>query len=97
MEFFFGGTILASKRTDYQADDPDQKVQKMMQEQHKALLKEVLGGLLDGVRWLSMTPASFAAVKRAIRAASGADLEREAVAALDEASAAAVRARFATR
>jgi phosphoenolpyruvate-protein phosphotransferase len=55
----------------------------------------VLVGL--GVRWLSMTPASFAAVKRAIRAASCADLEREAAAALDDASAAAVRARFATR
>jgi len=55
----------------------------------------VLVGL--GVRSLSMTPASFAAVKRAIRAASCGDLEREAAAALDDASAAAVRARFATR
>jgi phosphoenolpyruvate-protein phosphotransferase len=54
----------------------------------------VLVGL--GVRSLSMTPASFAAVKRAIRAASCADLEREAASALVDASAAAVRARFAT-
>jgi phosphoenolpyruvate-protein phosphotransferase len=54
----------------------------------------VLVGL--GVRSLSMTPASFAAVKRAIRAASRADLERQAAAALDDPSAAAVRARFAT-
>jgi phosphoenolpyruvate-protein phosphotransferase len=52
----------------------------------------VLVGL--GVRSLSMTPASFAGVKRAIRAARLADLERDALAALNEASAAAVRARF---
>src|SRR5258708_27145427 len=55
----------------------------------------VLVGL--GVRYLSMTSASFAAVKRAIRSASRADLEREAAAALDDASAAADRGRFAIR
>jgi phosphoenolpyruvate-protein kinase (PTS system EI component) len=42
-----------------------------------------------------MTPASIPAVKRAIRAVSLADLEREALRALGEASADAVRARFA--
>jgi phosphoenolpyruvate-protein phosphotransferase len=47
-----------------------------------------------GVRRLSMTPASIPAVKRAIRGVSLADLEREAVVALGEASADAVRARF---
>jgi signal transduction protein with GAF and PtsI domain len=42
-----------------------------------------------------MTPASIDAVKRALRAAPLADLEREAQAALRDASATAVRARFA--
>jgi len=54
----------------------------------------VLVGL--GVRYLSMTSASIPAVKRAIRAVSLADLEREALAALSEMSAESVRARFAT-
>jgi phosphoenolpyruvate-protein phosphotransferase len=48
-----------------------------------------------GIRRLSMTPASIPAVKRAIRAVSLADLEREALEALAEASADTVRARFA--
>ena len=52
----------------------------------------VLVGL--GVRYLSMTSASIPAVKRAIRAAALADLEREALAALGEMSAESVRARF---
>jgi phosphoenolpyruvate-protein phosphotransferase len=47
-----------------------------------------------GVRRLSMTPASIPAVKRAIRTVSLADLEREAGAALGEATAEAVRDRF---
>jgi phosphoenolpyruvate-protein kinase (PTS system EI component) len=54
---------------------------------------QVLVGL--GIRSLSMTPASIDAVKRALRAAPLADLEREAQAALRDASATAVRARFA--
>ena len=53
----------------------------------------VLVGL--GIRSLSMTASSIAAVKRAIRAASLADLESQALAALDDRSARAVRARFA--
>lgn len=52
----------------------------------------VLVGL--GVRSLSMTPSSIPAVKRAIRAVSLADVERYATAALNEASAGSVRARF---
>ena len=48
-----------------------------------------------GVRRLSMTPASIPAVKGAIRAVSLADLEREALASLADASAESVRARFA--
>jgi phosphotransferase system, enzyme I, PtsP len=48
-----------------------------------------------GVRSLSMTSASIASVKRAIRASSLADLEREALAALGDPSAEVVRARFA--
>jgi phosphoenolpyruvate-protein kinase (PTS system EI component) len=47
-----------------------------------------------GVRSLSMTPASMAAVKRAIRAVALEDLERNALAALSDASAKQVRARF---
>ena len=54
----------------------------------------VLVGL--GIRSLSMTASSIGAVKSALRAWSLADLEREARAALGDASAAAVRARFAT-
>jgi phosphoenolpyruvate-protein phosphotransferase len=47
-----------------------------------------------GVRSLSMTPASIAAVKRAIRGTSLADLEGRAAAGLRDASADQVRARF---
>jgi phosphoenolpyruvate-protein kinase (PTS system EI component) len=53
----------------------------------------VLVGL--GLRSLSMTPGSIQDVKRAIRAVSLADLERDARAALSDASAEVVRARFA--
>jgi phosphoenolpyruvate-protein phosphotransferase len=52
----------------------------------------VLVGL--GIRSLSMTSASIAAVKRAIRVVALKDLEREALAALSDASADLVRARF---
>jgi len=52
----------------------------------------VLVGL--GVRYLSMTPSSIPAVKRAVRAASLTDLERESLAALGDVSAESVRARF---
>ena len=52
----------------------------------------VLVGL--GIRSLSMTPTSIGAVKRAIRAVAFADLERAALAALGDASAQQVRARF---
>jgi phosphoenolpyruvate-protein phosphotransferase len=52
----------------------------------------VLVGL--GIRSLSMTPGSIQEVKRAIRAVSLADLEHDARAALSDASAESVRARF---
>jgi phosphoenolpyruvate-protein phosphotransferase len=48
-----------------------------------------------GVRSLSMAATSLAAVRRAIRAAGRADLERGASAAIADRSAAAARARFA--
>src|SRR5260221_10351377 len=44
---FFGGTILASKRVDYKPEDPDNIVQKMMQTQHKGMLKELRAGAFD--------------------------------------------------
>jgi signal transduction protein with GAF and PtsI domain len=47
-----------------------------------------------GVRSLSMSAPSLAAVRRALRGVSLADLEREATAALDAPSAGEVRARF---
>jgi phosphoenolpyruvate-protein phosphotransferase len=47
-----------------------------------------------GVRSLSMSAPSLAAVRRALRGVSLADLEREATAALDAASASEVRPRF---
>jgi phosphoenolpyruvate-protein phosphotransferase len=48
-----------------------------------------------GVRSLSMAATSLAAVRRAIRAAAGTDLEARASAAIGDRSAAAARARFA--
>ncbi len=47
-----------------------------------------------GIRHLSMASGSLAAVRRAIRGAELATLEREAAAALDEPSAAVIRRRF---
>jgi hypothetical protein len=44
---FFGGTILASKKTDYSAEDPDNQVQKVMQAQHKGMLKDLRAGAFD--------------------------------------------------
>ena len=52
----------------------------------------VLAGL--GVQSLSMTPTSIPKVKRAIRAVSFVDVERQALAALSDESAESVRARF---
>ncbi len=54
----------------------------------------VLVGL--GVRVLSVTPTSIAAVRRALRGALRSDLERIAMAALGDASAAEVRRRLHT-
>jgi phosphoenolpyruvate-protein phosphotransferase len=54
----------------------------------------VLVGL--GVRVLSVTPTSIAAVRRALRAAVRSDLERVAMASLSDASAADVRRRLQT-
>jgi len=47
-----------------------------------------------GIRQLSMAAPSLAAVRRAIRGSDHATLEREALAALDQPSAGAVRERF---
>jgi phosphotransferase system enzyme I (PtsI) len=47
-----------------------------------------------GIRSLSMSAPSLAAVRRALRGVALTDLEREATAALDAASAAPVRKRF---
>jgi hypothetical protein len=44
---FTGGTILASKRLDYDASSEVQVVQKLMQAQHKAMLRELKSGALD--------------------------------------------------
>src|SRR5215831_11971155 len=44
---FFGGTILASKRSNYDPESTDQAVQKVMQAQHKAMLKELRAGAFD--------------------------------------------------
>ena len=44
---FHAGTILASKRTDYSASDDEGSVQKTMQAQHKAMLKELRAGAFD--------------------------------------------------
>ena len=49
-----------------------------------------------GVRALSMSPASIAAVRRAVRASLKSDLERVAMASLGDASAADVRLRLRT-
>jgi phosphoenolpyruvate-protein kinase (PTS system EI component) len=55
----------------------------------------VLVGL--GIRSLSMTGSSIPAVKRAVRSRSLADLEDEALAALQDGSAESVRARFESK
>jgi phosphoenolpyruvate-protein kinase (PTS system EI component) len=49
-----------------------------------------------GVRQLSASPSSLAAVRRAVRAATRSDLERIAMASLRDASAADVRLRLRT-
>ncbi|MDP9274931.1 MAG: PTS fructose transporter subunit IIA, partial [Chloroflexota bacterium] len=54
----------------------------------------VLVGL--GVRVLSVSPTSIAAVRRSLRGANRGDLERVAMAALSDASAADVRRRLQT-
>src|SRR5439155_196126 len=41
---FHAGTIIASKRANYDADADDAAVQKVMQTQHKAMLKELKAG-----------------------------------------------------
>ena len=41
---FHGGTIISSKRTDYLEEDADEDVQKLMQEQHKDMLKGLRTG-----------------------------------------------------
>lgn len=44
---FFGGSILATKRSQYDADEPEEFVRAMMQSQHKEILKELKQGLFD--------------------------------------------------
>jgi peroxiredoxin family protein len=48
---FFGGNILATKRSSYQDiaqnENADKIIQEMMQEQHKALIKELIAGKHD--------------------------------------------------
>ena len=44
---FHEGTILATKRSDYDATLEIGAVQKLMQEQHKQLLRELKGGAFD--------------------------------------------------
>src|SRR3954462_6923493 len=45
---FHAGTILASKKANYQPGDEDVAVQKVMQAQHKAMLRELRDGAFDG-------------------------------------------------
>lgn len=44
---FFEGSILASKRCDYDAETPEDDVRGLMQGQHKAILKDLKQGLFD--------------------------------------------------
>src|SRR5262249_15063049 len=44
---FEGGTILATKRTDYDATSDVAVVQKLMQTQHKAMLRDLKAGAFD--------------------------------------------------
>ena len=44
---FFGGTILASKRCEYQPEEEDDVVQRRMQAQHKSMLQELRAGQFD--------------------------------------------------
>ena len=45
---FHDGTILATKRLDYDPASEVSSVQKLMQTQHKAMLKELKAGTFDG-------------------------------------------------
>jgi hypothetical protein len=44
---YFEGTILASKRHEYDGESPEDTVRSLMQGQHKAILKELKAGLFD--------------------------------------------------
>jgi len=44
---FFEGSILATKRSHYEADEPEETVRSLMQRQHKEILKELKQGLFD--------------------------------------------------
>src|SRR5262245_2363547 len=44
---FFGGTILASKRTDYEPSVPEEVVRALMRNQHKAMVLDLVEGRLN--------------------------------------------------
>lgn len=44
---FFEGSILATKRSQYDADEAEDFVRAMMQKQHKEILKDLKQGLFD--------------------------------------------------
>jgi hypothetical protein len=44
---FFEGSILASKRSDYPAETPEEEVRALMQSQHKTILRELKHGSYD--------------------------------------------------
>lgn len=62
---FFGGTILGSKKTDYadivKSDKLDKVVRELMEEQHRAVVRELLEGRFDkGGRAAEAKPAPAA-------------------------------------
>ena len=57
---FYEGTILATARTQYQADEPDAVVQRKMQDQHKSMLKRVRDGAFDYAQDEQGRPAASA-------------------------------------
>lgn len=51
------GTILATRRFDYQAEDPEEKVLEQMQRQHKEMLLQASHGMTPPSPTPSMPPA----------------------------------------
>lgn len=67
---FYEGTILATARCSYGAEDPDEVVQKKMQNQHKTMLKKLRDGAFDSLPEVSGQPRASSSASAGHRALS---------------------------